>query len=628
MKCTLRVLAVSAVATAWLLLPQTASQFLGIVQAAQPLRASGGLRQLIQQAPLQNPQAGSGSGGTRVPQVHQSPGGGWVPGTGSTSQPFGTLSPLGSASSSQPSAGPGKPIYSAPLGGGWNPSGSGTGMSFGGIGGQPSQSNAAGYVPAGAYPPAYGGNTTFYGSNVSVPTNAPPAPPMATAAPTTSTSLPGPIPMTPSALSAVPQAKSISPLTISASLGKPAINELVTNGRAITDVEIRAADGFFKARFLQLLAELRPQLNAAPVDHQQLIAELNARSVSADAQLKILEALKGGNSEQAKVLLTSEIKDPARAEEISRQIGSPKLVEVLEARLAAGTLSAQDVEEAQKNLAGLHLPVDRQTAAAKSLADLQRQLTIAKAVASAVPSDPNKLSPLPTGVVSIILNPKLPECHAIALGNGYAMIGTGGRGELDLISDRVVHVTGLSVESSPSLPPASEAPVGQGVLLCNPSETRTPVYYKVENQEFQMEAGFQQVLPANAALVIDFHRGGDFGRKQYSLDPGTYHFGASSQGWELYAKSFDLVVDNRANARRFCYSVGDEPAVVEARSTAQHTSRYPIVIRFDRGNGSNVKQCKVGSGVVRVAVNAADNLWDLFAGEPEEAKSMPIVPAF
>ena len=51
-----------------------------------------------------------------------------------------------------------------------------------------------------------------------------------------------------------------------------------------------------------------------------------------------------------------------------------------------------------------------------------------------------------------------------------------------------------------------------------------------------------------------------------------------------------------------------------AGESQTHKSNYPIIMRYDRGNGGATKQVLIdeSSGTLDVAVNLADNLWDLF----------------
>ena len=72
------------------------------------------------------------------------------------------------------------------------------------------------------------------------------------------------------------------------------------------------------------------------------------------------------------------------------------------------------------------------------------------------------------------------------------------------------------------------------MLLKNPVSTGTTVHYRIAGNEYQMPPGHQQWVSTNSTWVIDFHRGGPYGRKQYTLEGGTYQFTPTQQGWELF----------------------------------------------------------------------------------------------
>lgn len=87
-------------------------------------------------------------------------------------------------------------------------------------------------------------------------------------------------------------------------------------------------------------------------------------------------------------------------------------------------------------------------------------------------------------------------------------------------------------DASGFTPPAPPAFEPGPVVLVNPAKYGTTVYYRVEGTEYQIPPGTSHTF--ERGVVIDYHRGGSFGRQQYSLEPGTYRFQGSTAGWELY----------------------------------------------------------------------------------------------
>lgn len=415
----------------------------------------------------------------------------------------------------------------------------------------------------------------------------------------------------------VVQVASVSPLP----------NELPLRARPITSGEIQAGDAFFRQRLQTLTQDFKKGLGLSATDPQQVLAELAAKSVGADAQVRILDAVKAGDGPRVKGLWAAEVKDATRAEELARRIALHKAVGDLETRSAAGTLSEQDIAATRLGFEDPKLDASGRQSALKILAELEQLWKISRAVTTASPGAANDRATIPGGRVPVIRSPKMAVGRVLVLGNGYVMVGTGGRGDFELSTDTVAHALGLPIESTEPLGPTSEEPITQGILLSNPATTKTTAQYSIAGREYHLEPGSVHAVSGDTARTIDFLRGRDLGRKQYTIEPGTYAFTGTDQGWEVYRQSYKVLLDNTANATPFHCTVQNQRVVVGASGTAEQASMYPIVIRFDRGNGAGVKRCRVEGDQVKVAINAADNLWDLF---PASGSAKPPVfePAF
>jgi len=75
-----------------------------------------------------------------------------------------------------------------------------------------------------------------------------------------------------------------------------------------------------------------------------------------------------------------------------------------------------------------------------------------------------------------------------------------------------------------------------------------------------------------------------------------------------------IVLDNSQSDQEFNFVFQGEDLTVPAGGARTLSSNYPIVVRFDRGNGSAfvARATPLTVGTVQIGVNAADNLWDLF----------------
>jgi hypothetical protein len=72
------------------------------------------------------------------------------------------------------------------------------------------------------------------------------------------------------------------------------------------------------------------------------------------------------------------------------------------------------------------------------------------------------------------------------------------------------------------------------VHLVNPAETQTTLGFAVNGQAYTLEAGQSQDVQISEGAVIEFDRGSDDKTGRYTLSEGTYRFGSTPQGWELF----------------------------------------------------------------------------------------------
>jgi hypothetical protein len=70
------------------------------------------------------------------------------------------------------------------------------------------------------------------------------------------------------------------------------------------------------------------------------------------------------------------------------------------------------------------------------------------------------------------------------------------------------------------------------ITLLNPEETRQTVGYTLDADEYSLDPAQTKVHDGGTRLIV-FDRGGDYGQARYTLQPGTYRFIATSQGWDL-----------------------------------------------------------------------------------------------
>ena len=122
----------------------------------------------------------------------------------------------------------------------------------------------------------------------------------------------------------------------------------------------------------------------------------------------------------------------------------------------------------------------------------------------------------------------------------------------------------------------------------------------------------QHLQPA-PQWVVEFDRGEGLGLTANTVTDGTYYFTPTDKGWQLYKERFEVVLDNSQNPEEFHFLFHGKAMTIPANGTMKLDGIYPLVVKFDRGNGSDlgVKSMQI-VGTVQVGVNPTDNLWDLF----------------
>jgi hypothetical protein len=165
--------------------------------------------------------------------------------------------------------------------------------------------------------------------------------------------------------------------------------------------------------------------------------------------------------------------------------------------------------------------------------------------------------------------------------------------------------------------PANVRPL-MTVVLLNPAANASAVNFLLGADPQTLDSGreFQAQMPAGA--VLEFSPGPGLGVSQYTLEEGVYEFQLTEAGWELHRKTFQVTLDNSANATDFNYLANAQPVVLKASEKRTHEGNFPVVIAFDRGDGKQPAQVALPTGTYAVAVNPETQLWDLFVAAAAE----------
>ena len=239
---------------------------------------------------------------------------------------------------------------------------------------------------------------------------------------------------------------------------------------------------------------------------------------------------------------------------------------------------------------------------------------------------------LPKGSdTTLIFDPTLPAGTAVVLNDQSLLIGHEGHTQLTISKGNAAEALGLPLVTGRPLPEAEGEETTEGVLIVNPSSSRGTINYNINGNHYVAKPGMKQRLAAlrgKQSWTIEYDRGESFGPAAFSLSPGTYHFTPTERGWQLFRQRFEVVLDNSQSDQEFHFIFRGEDLAVPAGGARTLSSSYPIVVKFDRGNGAEfvAKSTRMTVGTIQVGVNANDNLWDLFPTKDNRREASKLKP--
>lgn len=212
--------------------------------------------------------------------------------------------------------------------------------------------------------------------------------------------------------------------------------------------------------------------------------------------------------------------------------------------------------------------------------------------------------------VTVISWPDLEPGEVIVASSDLVLVGTDGQMR---VGTQDVDRLGAGLVPGRPLPATDpEAVTTSGIVLMNPETSRNTIHYTVDGEEFSLEPGYVQALPAGRGYQVAFDRGNRGGEASYNLETeGTYEFGTGKKGWDLWQVTYKVKIDNSANKKDFHFVFANEQMTVRAKKGLELTSDYPLVLRFDQGKDGKVATRKLTQGTYRVGVTPQG--LDLFA---------------
>lgn len=351
-------------------------------------------------------------------------------------------------------------------------------------------------------------------------------------------------------------------------------------------------------------------------DQQALVGALRANDRTA-----VYEAWVKGNPQ-----------DTAGAELAARQTDVKSLLSRLsqdaEKNKAAMKQNVAEFDAALSKIAGATPAVSDLAVPMKTL---KTWVEARKLIDTATPGK-GPIAKLPIGGdVTMIMDPTLQVGTAIVLNDQSMLVGNEGNRVLSIVKGNAAEALGLPIVTGTPLAAAEGEEILDGVLIINPASTKGTLNYNINGNQYTAEPGTKQrlaPLPNNKAWTIDFDRGQNFGPVSYTLAPGSYHFRPTDRGWQLFRLKFEVTLDNSLSGQEFRFIFQGDNVAIPAGGARTLNSDYPIVVRFDRGNGADfvAKSTPLTVGTLQIGVNATDNLWDLFPTNENRREVLKLKP--
>ncbi|QDU61481.1 hypothetical protein Pan216_23410 [Planctomycetes bacterium Pan216] len=155
-------------------------------------------------------------------------------------------------------------------------------------------------------------------------------------------------------------------------------------------------------------------------------------------------------------------------------------------------------------------------------------------------------------------------------------------GDTDISIDRrkVIELVSSTAVAMKDL--GEEPPLGI-VLVRNPAENKGTIKYTIGGEEYTLPPSYIQELGSEPVKVtFEKTEGGE--TLTYELEPETYYdFVQGEEGWDLYTREFEVVIDNSNNSEDFYFMLADGPQRIRKGRMAILKNSEPIRIDFASG---------------------------------------------
>ncbi len=191
------------------------------------------------------------------------------------------------------------------------------------------------------------------------------------------------------------------------------------------------------------------------------------------------------------------------------------------------------------------------------------------------------------------------------------------RGEFHTAAMPIIEALNLPIGQDDPAPAAENEDLiySSGIVIRNPESNGAAISYQINGKNYTSEPGETQVIEAASKRVIKFDNGNEK-TKAYTIRPGTFDFVLTDTEWKFFNKSkssFELTLNNKQRSTPFHFVIDGERKSIAAGESDTYTSKYPMLVSFDRGNNANTAHRRLDQGEFTVAIDRDSNHWDLFA---------------
>lgn len=226
----------------------------------------------------------------------------------------------------------------------------------------------------------------------------------------------------------------------------------------------------------------------------------------------------------------------------------------------------------------------------------------------------------PAGEVTVVLDPDCSPGEAYLLAEETVLAAAPPGEEFSVRRGSLAVALGAPVFADGSLPDSATEVAKTGISIANPNTVAFGFVLDEKSYSLPASASREFALPA---ANIRFANVTGRPARVYSLSAGAYRFYYTNErGWDLSPETYQLTIDNGANAHAFRCLVDGKEVSVPAGQKHEHRGGRPVVVVFDRADGGKParKVFAANENVAKVGVSGGSRHWNLFTQQATPAQ--------